>query len=128
MIMAERYREEWLYFISNDPSLSQKHGGVPDGSDGCDGTSYPLTAYYTLLVALAMGPVAYVPPVLCVRNSGDVYRPIERHGCYTLCRGCSYAEAIAIPPGDDCACSGQVRHLTSPLLLYIGCHSLPIYV
>jgi len=29
--------------ISNDPSFRQKHPGVPDGSDGSDGTWYPLT-------------------------------------------------------------------------------------
>jgi len=38
--------------ISNDPSFHQKHPGVPDGSDGSDGTSYPLTENYTLHVAL----------------------------------------------------------------------------
>jgi len=38
--------------ISNDPSFRQKHPGVPDGSDGSDGTSYPLTENYTLPVAL----------------------------------------------------------------------------
>jgi len=49
-------------FISNDPSFRQKHPGVPDGSDGSDGTSYPLTENYTL-------PVAHIPPLLF----GDVY-------------------------------------------------------
>jgi len=29
--------------ISNDPSFRPKHPGVPDGSDGSDRTSYPLT-------------------------------------------------------------------------------------
>jgi len=35
--------------ISNNSSFRLKHPGVPDGSDGSDGTSYPLTENYTLL-------------------------------------------------------------------------------
>ena len=66
--------------ISNDPSFRQKHPGVPDGSDGSDSTSYPLTENYTL----------HVPPVLF----GDVYAQSERHVCYTLRSGRSYAEAV----------------------------------
>jgi len=42
--------------ISNNSSFRQKHPGVPDGSDGSDGTSYPLTENYTLPVAQATGP------------------------------------------------------------------------
>jgi len=75
--------------ISNDPNFCLKHPGVPDGSDGSDGTSYALTENYTLCVAQATGRVAYVPSLLC----GDVYASSERHVCYTLHRGCSYAEA-----------------------------------
>ena len=33
----------WLTIISNNSSFHQKHRGVPDGSDGFDGTSYRLT-------------------------------------------------------------------------------------
>jgi len=55
--------------ISNDPNFRLKHPGVPDSSDGSDGTSYALTENYTPPVAQAMGHVAYVPPVLC----GDIY-------------------------------------------------------
>jgi len=44
--------------ISNNPSFRLKHPGVPDGSDGSDGTSYPLTENYTLPVAQATGRVA----------------------------------------------------------------------
>jgi len=83
-------------FISNNSSFRQKHPGVTDGSDGSDGTSYPLTENYTLPVAQATGRVAYVPPLLC----GDVYAPSEGHVCYTLRRGCSYAEAVYTTPGD----------------------------
>ena len=44
--------------ISNNSSFRQKHPGVPDGSDGSDGASYPLTENYTLPVAQATGQVA----------------------------------------------------------------------
>jgi len=80
---------EYCSNISNDPNFRLKHLGVPDGSDGSDGTSYALTEKYTL-------PVAYVPPLLC----GDVYASSERHVCYTLRRGCSYDDAIYTTPGD----------------------------
>jgi hypothetical protein len=43
----------WTYFISNNPSFRLKHPGVPDGSDGSDGTSYPLTENHTVPVAQA---------------------------------------------------------------------------
>ena len=82
--------------ISNDPNFRLKHPGVPDGSDGSDGTSYALTENYTLPVAQVTGRVPYVPPLLC----GDVYASSERHVCYTLRRGCSYAEAVYTTPGD----------------------------
>jgi len=82
--------------ISNDPNFRLEHPGVPDGSDGSDGTSYALTENCTLPVAQATGRVAYVPPLL----PGDVYASSERHVCYTLCRGCSYAEAVYTTPGD----------------------------
>jgi len=44
--------------ISNNSSFRQKHPGFPDGSDGSEGTSYPLTENYTLPVAQATGRVA----------------------------------------------------------------------
>jgi len=49
-----------IHNISNNSKFRQKHTGVPDGSDGSDGTSYPLTENYTLPVAQATGRVAYV--------------------------------------------------------------------
>ena len=52
--------------------------------------TYALTGNYTLCITQATGHVAYVPPLLC----GDVYASSERHVCYTLRRGCSYAEAV----------------------------------
>ena len=84
------------YLISHDPNFCLKHPGIPDGSDGSDGTSYTLTENHTLPVAQAMGHVAYVPPLLC----GDVYASSERHVCYTLRRGCRNAEAVYTTPGD----------------------------
>jgi len=83
-------------FISNDPNFRLKLPGVPDGSDGSDGTSCPRTENSTLPVAQAMGRIAYVPPLLC----GDVYPSSERHVCYTLRMGCSYAEALYTTPGN----------------------------
>jgi len=50
-----------ISFISNNSSFRQKHPGVPDGSDSSDGTSYPLTGNYTLLVAQVTARVAYIP-------------------------------------------------------------------
>ena len=82
--------------ISNDPIFRQKHAGVPDGSEGSDGTWHAFTENYTLPFAQATGRVANVPPVL----GGDVYASSERHVCYTLRRGCSYAEAVYKMPGD----------------------------
>jgi len=52
--------QEYVVVISNNSNFRQKHMGVPDGSDGCDGTSYPLTENYTLPVAQATGRVAHV--------------------------------------------------------------------
>jgi len=46
------------HYISNNSSSRQKHPGVPDGSDGSDGTSFPLTENYTLPVAQVTGRVA----------------------------------------------------------------------
>jgi hypothetical protein len=48
----------WCNAISNNPGFRLNHSGVPDSSDGSDGTLYPLTENYTLPVAQAMGRVA----------------------------------------------------------------------
>jgi len=47
--------------ISNNSSFCLKHPGVPDGSDGSGGTSYPLTENQTRPVAQATGRIAYLP-------------------------------------------------------------------
>jgi len=44
--------------INNNASFRLKHPGVLDGSNGSDGTSYPLTENYTLPVPQATGRVA----------------------------------------------------------------------
>jgi len=49
-----------MLHISNYTSFHQKHLGVLDGSDGSDGTLYPLTENYKLPVAQATGRVAYI--------------------------------------------------------------------
>ena len=77
--------------ISNDASFRQKHPGVPDGSDGSDRTSYPLMQDFTVHFTQVTGRIAHIPPVLF----HDVYAPSERHVCYTLRSGCSYAETVS---------------------------------
>ena len=73
-----------MMHISNNPSLCQKHPGVPDGSDGSDRTSYPLTEDYTLPVAHVRA--AYATPVLCVRNV-VTYTHHQNNTCVTLFAG-----------------------------------------
>ena len=55
------YDSKDAYCISNNPSFRLKQPGVPDGSDGSGGTSYPLTEKQTRPVTQATGPVAYLP-------------------------------------------------------------------
>jgi hypothetical protein len=113
-------------YIRNKPSIHQKHIGVPDTSDGCEGTLYPRMEDVIVPVSQAMGRIAYLPPWLCTRNvvtfthnQNDTYvthfggdtimlRPLTRH------------LQIFIP------FSCQVQHYTSLLLQYIRCHTLPI--
>ena len=92
-VFAVHWMNSFTKSISNDHNFRLKHPGVPDGSDG---TSYAVTENYTLPVAQATARVAYVPPLLC----GGVYASSERHVCYTLRRGCSYAEAVYTTPGN----------------------------
>jgi len=54
--------------ISNNSSLCQKHLGVPDGSDGADGTWYPLMEKYIQPVTQAMSDVAYIPALPCIQS------------------------------------------------------------
>jgi hypothetical protein len=48
-------------YISNNPSFRLKHPGVPDGSAGSGGISYPLMENQTRSVAQTTGGVAYLP-------------------------------------------------------------------
>jgi hypothetical protein len=68
--------------ISNNTSFHLNHPGVPEGSDGCDGTSYPLTENLTLPVAQATGRVAYLPLLLCAR-----YTHNQNNTCVILFAG-----------------------------------------
>ena len=54
----EVHGHQSMIFISNNASFRLKPPGVPDGSDGSDGTSYHLKENYTLPVAQAMGRIA----------------------------------------------------------------------
>jgi len=110
--------------ISNDPSFGLKPPGVPDGSDDSDGTSYPLRENYMLPVAQATGRIVYVPPLLC----GDVYTSSEQHVCYTVRRGCSYAEARYTTPGDVCAFHRPSATLYLSAYCYISDAALSPYM
>jgi len=52
---------QWRVSISNNPSFRLKHPGVPDGSDGSGGTSFPLAENQTRPVTQATGRVTYLP-------------------------------------------------------------------
>jgi len=90
---------EAISVIRNNPSFRQKHVGVPDDSDCSDGTWYPPTELHAcrrpgdrsccILTSCTLRP-----------ECGDVYAPSERHMCYTLRRGCSYAVAVYTMPGN----------------------------
>jgi len=71
-----------LGIISNNASLRMKHPGVPDGSDGSEGTSYPPTENYTLPIAQATGCIAYSPPSRCAW-----YTHHQNDTCVTLFSG-----------------------------------------
>jgi len=104
---------DWPQYISNNPSFRLKHPGVPDGSDGSGGTSYPLTENQTRPVAPATDRVPHLPcggyytmplihatrrivyyarrsgvrlPLLCVQNV-VTYRHHRNHTYVTLFAG-----------------------------------------
>jgi hypothetical protein len=63
--------ESWYVhsvYISTNFSFGYKDPGVPDDSEGFDGTSCTLTENYSLPVAPATGHIAYIPHVPCARN------------------------------------------------------------
>jgi hypothetical protein len=57
--------------ISNNRSFRLEHPGIPDGSDGSDGTSYPLTENYMLPVAQVTGRVAQQSAWECRRQTWE---------------------------------------------------------
>jgi hypothetical protein len=50
--------------ISNKPSVRQEHLGVPDGSNGSNGTSYPLTVNQMRLVTWHSSSAVVIIPCL----------------------------------------------------------------
>jgi hypothetical protein len=54
----------YVWKISNNSIFRWKHPGVPDGSDGSGGTSYPLTENQTQRVALHTSLAADIIPCL----------------------------------------------------------------
>jgi len=70
--------------------------GVPDGSDGSDRTSYPLTEHYMLPVAQATGHIVHIPPVLF----DDVYTH-QKETCVThfavMLKPCTQRLAMFLP-------------------------------
>jgi len=78
----ESLLQSLLESISNNASFRLKHPGVPDGSDGSDGTLYRLTENYTLPVTQVTCRVAYLPPLLCAW-----YTHHQNDTCVTLFAG-----------------------------------------
>jgi hypothetical protein len=116
-----------LSFISNNTSFRQKHPAVPDDSDTTDAISYPLTENDTLPIAHVTGRVAYLPPLLCTPIVVK-YTHHQNDRCDTL----SAQAPVMLSRFTQCLAmfmlfSGSVPHFTFPLLLYFGCHTLPIY-
>jgi hypothetical protein len=58
---AQEKHWKYGYHIGNNSSCGLKHVSVPDGSDGCGKTSYPLSENQTIPVAQATGHVSYLP-------------------------------------------------------------------
>jgi hypothetical protein len=120
----DQFEEQVQQFISNNLCLHLKHPDVPDGSDGSEGTSYPITESHTFPVAQVTGHVEYLPPLLCAR-----YTHHQNDTCVTLFAGaavilCRFTQCL----GMFWPFFGREPYCTSPLLLYIGCLTRPIYV
>jgi len=113
--------------IINNASCHQNDQCVPFNSESSDGTSYRLTEICTQPVAKAMGRMASIPPLLCAWE-GVTYTHRQNDTCIILFTGAavmlsSFTQCLARYIPFSCL----VPHLTSPLLLYIGCNPLPIY-
>jgi len=69
-------------WISNCTRVREKHPGVPGSPEGSDGTLYPLTQNYMLLVAQATGRIAYILLYLVV-----MFTHHQKDTCVTLFAG-----------------------------------------
>ena len=93
MVTDPIYEQMSYNCISNNSIFRQKQLGVPDGSDGSDGTSYPLTENYTLPVVQATGRVAYVLLYFVV-----TFTHHQKDTCVTLFAGA----AVMLKPFTQC--------------------------
>jgi len=69
-------------WISNYSRFREKHLGVPGSPEGSNGTLYPLTRNYMLLVAQATGRIAYILLYLVV-----MFTHHQKDTCVTLFAG-----------------------------------------
>jgi len=114
--------------ISKNLSFRRKHPRVLDGSDGSDGSLYPLRNRYTLPVAQVTGHISSLPPVLCSRKM-VMYMHHQNDKCVTLFAGVAvilqlFTQRVAM----FMPFSSRVPQFTSSILVYIRCYSLPRYV
>jgi hypothetical protein len=63
------------------------------------------------------------------QKCSNMYTSSERHICYTLCRGCSFAGTVYTMHGNVCAIlrPSPIHHL-STIAIHIWCRTLPAYV
>jgi len=113
---------------SNDSCFRQNHLAVLVGSDGSHRTSYPLPVNSMLWVTQVTNSIAYVPPELCARNVVTL-----THRQNDMCVSLFAEAAVIVHPFTQhlvlfIPFSSRVPQFTSPLLLHIGCHTLPKYV
>jgi len=114
-----------MALISNNPGFRQEHTGVPHGSDSYDRISYMLREKYMLSIPHASGWIGKLHSSLCVQNM-VMYTHHLNNMCVTLFTGAS----VILQLFTQCLVkfipfSGQVPHFASPLLIVIGCRTLP---
>jgi hypothetical protein len=102
--------------------------GVLDSPDCSNGTTYPLTENYTLLVTQVTGCVAYLSAYLYIwnvvsdtYNQSDTWIPLFAGAAVTLTL---VTQGLVM----FIRISSWVPHYISPGLLYIWCHTLPLYI
>jgi hypothetical protein len=98
-------------YISNNHSSRVKHPSVPDGPDRSDRVLHascrPGDTSRCILTSITMRLV---------------YASSERHVCYTLRRGCSYAVGVHTTPGNVYAC---LRPIATFYLFAIAIYRIP---